>query len=290
MVARCFISMLELSGVTKRYGSDAVAVEALRGIDLSIGAGEMVAIMGPSGCGKSTLLHLLGALDTPSGGSVRLDGRPLEALADRERTELRRTQLGFVFQFFNLVPVLTAAENVALPAVVGRMPAAARAARLAEVIADVGLEGLEDRLPNQLSGLRRNRAPLRPHPSRRPRPGHPPNRRRPPSRPRPGARRRTLRAQRHAPRSARRTDRPDHRSQHGRQKHLHPPGRQGSSGNSKGTCGARAVTAVLIVMAITICVVVLNYRVNQRCYCGGQYRYHWDYAGWWCDRCGRKRT
>ena len=160
IVARSFGSMLEISGVTKRYQSDGVAVDALRGIDLTIGAGEMVAIMGPSGCGKSTLLHLMGALDTPTSGSVELEGRALGSLDDRARTTLRRDRLGFVFQFFNLVPVLSVAENVSLPAVVGRMPAAARAARLREVLADVGLEGYEDRLPSQLSGGQQQRVAI----------------------------------------------------------------------------------------------------------------------------------
>jgi putative ABC transport system ATP-binding protein len=152
--------MLEITGVTKRYQSDGVAVDALRGIDLSIAGGQMVAIMGPSGCGKSTLLHLMGALDTPTDGSVQLEGRSLGDLDDKARTELRRTRLGFVFQFFNLVPVLTVAENVALPAVVGRTPTAMRQERLAEVLADVGLEGYEDRMPNQLSGGQQQRVAI----------------------------------------------------------------------------------------------------------------------------------
>ena len=158
--------MLEVSGVlsasalTKSYQADGVSVDALRGVDLSIGAGELVAIMGPSGCGKSTLLHLLGALDTPSSGTVSLGGRELSSLSDKERTRVRRDDVGFVFQFFNLVPVLTAAENIALPAVVGRTSGARRAQRLAEVIAAVGLTGLEGRLPNQLSGGQQQRVAI----------------------------------------------------------------------------------------------------------------------------------
>jgi putative ABC transport system ATP-binding protein len=152
--------VLELSGVDKSYASDGVTVEALRGVDLSVGAGEFVAIMGPSGCGKSTLLHLMGALDAPTTGEVLLEGTSMRALSDRQRTEIRRTRIGFVFQFFNLVPVLTVAENIALPAVVGRAPAAARAERLAELIAAVGLEGLEDRLPNQVSGGQQQRVAI----------------------------------------------------------------------------------------------------------------------------------
>ena len=149
--------MLEVSGVTKQYGG---GVDALRGIDLSIGAGELVAIMGPSGCGKSTLLHLLGALDTPTAGEVRLGSRSLGAMTDKERTEARRTDIGFVFQFFNLVPVLDVTENIALPAVVGKVPAKRRAERLQAVVAAVGLEGFEDRLPNQLSGGQQQRVAI----------------------------------------------------------------------------------------------------------------------------------
>jgi putative ABC transport system ATP-binding protein len=152
--------MLKVLGVTKSYRTDGVEVEALRGVDLAVGDGELVAIMGPSGCGKSTLLHVMGALDTPTGGYVELDGLPLGELNDRDRTEVRRTRIGFVFQFFNLVPVLTAAENIALPAVVGRTPSKERAARLEEVVAQVGLEGLESRLPSQLSGGQQQRVAI----------------------------------------------------------------------------------------------------------------------------------
>jgi len=152
--------MLEVLGVTKSYRADGVEVAALRGVDLTVGDGELVAIMGPSGCGKSTLLHVMGALDTPTIGEVRLDGRSLGTLSDRERTEVRRTRIGFVFQFFNLVPVLTVAENVALPAVVGRAPTKDRETRLREVLASVGLLELRDRLPNQLSGGQQQRVAI----------------------------------------------------------------------------------------------------------------------------------
>ena len=152
--------MLDVSGVTKSYRSDGVGVDALRGVDLLVGRGELIAIMGPSGCGKSTLLHLMGALDTPSEGTVSLNGRSLATLSDRERTRVRRDEVGFVFQFFNLVPVLTVAENIALPAVVGRKPAKERDRRLAELVPLVGLEGLERRLPNQLSGGQQQRVAI----------------------------------------------------------------------------------------------------------------------------------
>ena len=152
--------MLAVSGVTKSYQADGLTVDALRGIDVNVSEGEFVAIMGPSGCGKSTLLHLMGALDTPTTGTVSLRGQTLSSMTDRERTRVRRDDIGFVFQFFNLVPVLTAAENIALPAVVGRKPAKQRAERLAEVIAAVSLAGLESRLPNQLSGGQQQRVAI----------------------------------------------------------------------------------------------------------------------------------
>src|SRR5262245_60458673 len=107
--------MMELQDVTKTYQQGRRCVQALRGVSLRIDSGEFVSIMGPSGSGKSTLLHLLGALDTPTTGRALFDGRDLRSLPDRERSLLRRSRIGFVFQFFNLLPTLTALENVTLP-------------------------------------------------------------------------------------------------------------------------------------------------------------------------------
>src|SRR5215468_8731385 len=119
--------MLELQEVTKVYQQGRREVHALRGASLQIQAGEFVSIMGPSGSGKSTVLHLLGALDTPTTGRALFRGRDLQSLSDWERSLLRRTRVGFVFQFFNLLPTLTAAENVALPLLLaGRGRAGAR--------------------------------------------------------------------------------------------------------------------------------------------------------------------
>src|SRR5881227_99296 len=109
------MSMMELREVTKHYLQGQRKVEALRGVSLRIEAGEFVSIMGPSGSGKSTLMHLLGALDSPTSGEVFFQNRPLHKMSDKELAALRRTRIGFVFQFFNLLPTLTAAENVALP-------------------------------------------------------------------------------------------------------------------------------------------------------------------------------
>lgn len=141
-----------LDNVTKVYQQGRRHVEAVRGVSLQIRSGEFVSIMGPSGSGKSTLLHLLGALDTPTTGRVVYHGRDLQSLSDRERSMLRRTRIGFVFQFFNLLPTLTAAENVALPLLLG---GAAR--NLAQKSARAGLErvGLSERahhFSDELSG------------------------------------------------------------------------------------------------------------------------------------------
>ncbi|MGE3804441.1 MAG: ABC transporter ATP-binding protein [Gemmataceae bacterium] len=142
----------ELDNVTKVYHTGKRLVEAVRGVSLRVCAGEFVSIMGPSGSGKSTLLHLLGALDTPTTGRVLFHGKDLQAMSDRERSYLRRTRLGFVFQFFNLLPTLTAAENVALP-----MLLAGENRKNAQKWALAGLErmGLSKRaqhFPDEMSG------------------------------------------------------------------------------------------------------------------------------------------
>src|SRR5688572_16934181 len=127
-------AILELAGAAKRYGDGDAAVVAVAGIDLRVEQGEFLAVMGPSGCGKSTLLHLLGGLDTPTSGDVRIDGELVSGLADDELTAVRRHRIGFVFQFFNLVPVLTVAENVALPLVIAGVAKAERRQRVDEML------------------------------------------------------------------------------------------------------------------------------------------------------------
>jgi putative ABC transport system ATP-binding protein len=144
--------LIEARDLHKEYALDGVTVEALRGIDLAIESGEFLAIMGPSGCGKSTLLHLLGALDTPSRGDVLLEGAPLGAMSDDELTAVRRHRVGFVFQFFNLVPVLNAVENVALPAVIDGVATGKANERAAELLARFDLTAASTKLPSQLSG------------------------------------------------------------------------------------------------------------------------------------------
>jgi len=138
--------------VEKIYENGAARVPALRGVDLAVAPGEFVALMGPSGCGKSTLLHLCGAMDRPTSGRVVFDGRELGRLDDDALTRLRRTRVGFVFQFFNLLPTLTVAENIALPLLLAG-GGAARARKRAESLAGrVGLTERLDHYPQQLSG------------------------------------------------------------------------------------------------------------------------------------------
>lgn len=146
------------SGLTKRYGSGATEVVALAGVDLVVPEGQFVTVMGPSGCGKSTLLNLLGGLDHPSAGTISIEGNTLGELADDRLTELRRRRIGFVFQFFNLIPVLDAVENAALPLRLdGVRDAESRATAWLERV------GLADRLhnrPDQLSGGQQQRVAI----------------------------------------------------------------------------------------------------------------------------------
>jgi putative ABC transport system ATP-binding protein len=142
----------ELQDVTKRYEQGRRVVEAVRGVSLQIRSGEFVSIMGPSGSGKSTLMHLLGALDTPTTGKVFFHGQDLELMTDRERSYLRRNRVGFIFQFFNLLPTLTALENVALPILLGGQRRRA-ANKVAEASLDrVGMLKRSDHFPDEMSG------------------------------------------------------------------------------------------------------------------------------------------
>jgi putative ABC transport system ATP-binding protein len=146
--------------VRKVYGSGAVAVHALRGVELEIRAGEFTAMAGPSGSGKSTLLNLIGGLDQATEGQVEVDGRELGALSSAERTRLRRDRVGFVFQSYNLVPVLTALENAEYVLVLQGVAARERRDRVRALFAAVGLEGLEDRFPRELSGGQQQRVAI----------------------------------------------------------------------------------------------------------------------------------
>ena len=115
--------IIEARAVLKTYETGKVRVAALKGIDLAVSRGEMVAIMGPSGCGKTTLLNCLSGLDSVDGGEIVIEGTPLQAMSDRDRTDYRARRMGFVFQFYNLIPVLTAVENVELPLLISRVAA-----------------------------------------------------------------------------------------------------------------------------------------------------------------------
>jgi putative ABC transport system ATP-binding protein len=141
-------TILETRGLTKVYRADGVATPALRGMDLAIGKGDFVSIMGPSGCGKSTLLYLMGLLDTPTEGAVIVAGTDTRGLSDGGRTHLRREHIGFVFQRFNLLPTISAEDNVALALRLRGLPVGAQAR---EMLAAVGLEDKRRRRPNQLS-------------------------------------------------------------------------------------------------------------------------------------------
>jgi putative ABC transport system ATP-binding protein len=144
--------MMELVEVTKIYQQGRRTVQAVRGVSLRIEAGEYVSIMGPSGSGKSTLMHLLGALDTPTTGKALFDGKDLRSMSDRQRSLLRRTRIGFVFQFFNLLPTLTAAENVAMPLLLGGTSRRAALAKSAASLERVGLDHRADHFPEEMSG------------------------------------------------------------------------------------------------------------------------------------------
>ncbi|HET7490058.1 MAG TPA: ABC transporter ATP-binding protein [Acidimicrobiales bacterium] len=148
---------LELRGVAKTYGEGPSEVQALRGVDLAVAGAELVAVMGPSGSGKSTLLTIAGSLEEPTAGEVLVAGTPLAGLSRNDRARLRRRSIGYVFQDFNLLPGLTAVENVALPLELDGVPArAARAAGLA-ALEELGLAERAERYPDELSGGERQR-------------------------------------------------------------------------------------------------------------------------------------
>jgi putative ABC transport system ATP-binding protein len=152
MDGKRFPAMMDLQNVSKVYQQGRRSVRAVQGVSLHISAGEFVSIMGPSGSGKSTLLHLLGALDTPTTGKVFFNGRDLQSLSDRERSLLRRGAIGFVFQFFNLLPTLTAAENVALPLLLAGQGRARAQEQARAALDGVGLSDRASHFPEELSG------------------------------------------------------------------------------------------------------------------------------------------
>ena len=144
--------MIRLRGIERVFRVGEEEVHALRGVNLDIAAGEYLSIMGPSGSGKSTLLNLIGLLDRPNAGRYELDERDVTGLSDDEQARVRREKIGFVFQFFHLVPRLTAAQNIELPMVLAGIDPAERNARLAKLLAEYGLEARARHRPDQLSG------------------------------------------------------------------------------------------------------------------------------------------
>jgi putative ABC transport system ATP-binding protein len=152
--------VIELRDIRRTFVVGDQPVHALAGVDETIADREHVAIMGPSGSGKSTLLNMIGCLDRPTAGSYRLDGKEVGQLDDEELTRIRREHIGFVFQFFHLVPRLTAAGNVELPLLFGGVARAERRRRVDEVLAQVGLSPRKDHRPDQLSGGERQRVAI----------------------------------------------------------------------------------------------------------------------------------
>jgi len=152
--------IVELTGVKKDYGQAEVVVHALRGIDLQLGAGEFTAVAGPSGSGKSTLLNIIGGLDRPSSGSVAVAGQDIGDLGRGALSRLRLERIGFVFQSYNLLPVLTAYENAEYVLLLRGVPAAERRRRVMAMLQEVGLAGMENRFPRELSGGQQQRVAI----------------------------------------------------------------------------------------------------------------------------------
>jgi putative ABC transport system ATP-binding protein len=152
--------IVQATGVHKSYQTGQVSVQALRGVDLSVRRGEMVAIMGPSGCGKTTLLNCLSGLDTADQGEIAIEGKSLTEMSDRQRTAYRARRMGFVFQFYNLLPVLSAVENVELPLLVSGVRLREARTRALESLAQVGLGQRAYHRPAELSGGERQRATI----------------------------------------------------------------------------------------------------------------------------------
>jgi putative ABC transport system ATP-binding protein len=149
--------VVRTSDLWKIYPQEPEPVQAVRGVTLEVARGEFVAMAGPSGSGKTTLLNLLGGLTRPTRGTVKVAGRELTALSDRALANLRLESIGFVFQAYNLLPVLTALENAEFTLLLRGVPAAERRRRVLEIFGEIGIEGLEDRLPGKLSGGQQQR-------------------------------------------------------------------------------------------------------------------------------------
>jgi putative ABC transport system ATP-binding protein len=154
------LNAVDARGLTKVYGEGSTAVHALDGVDFVVTSGEFVAVMGPSGSGKSTLLHIIGALESPTAGTVAVGARRFEGLDDKELTLLRRDHIGFIFQFFNLLPSLTALENVMLPALIARRRDRELEERARALLGRVGLGERAEHRPSELSGGEQQRVSI----------------------------------------------------------------------------------------------------------------------------------
>ncbi len=154
------MAFLEAHSLSKTYRDAEVPVDVFESLDLAVEEGEMVAVVGPSGIGKSTLLHLLGGLDRPDGGTVRVEQRELTVMSNDELARFRNRNVGFVFQFHHLLPEFTAVENVAMPGWIGRIPTEEALKRAAALLAELGLEARSQHFPNQLSGGEQQRVAI----------------------------------------------------------------------------------------------------------------------------------
>jgi len=153
-------NIVEVTGLTKDYGEGGVATHALRGVDLVLNSGEFASMAGPSGSGKTTLLNIIGALDRPTSGSVKIEGTEITALSGNQLSLLRRDRIGFIFQNYNLIPVLTALENAEYVLMLQNFSKEKRRERVMMVLKEVGLEGLEHRFPRELSGGQQQRVAI----------------------------------------------------------------------------------------------------------------------------------
>jgi len=151
------VSVIDVQNAARHYGSGETRVNALDGVSVTIRPGEFTALVGPSGSGKTTLLNLIGGLDTPSDGTVLLTGTPISRMSGNQLSDFRRDHIGFIFQAYNLIPVLTAAENVDYIMLLQGVPETERRRRTLEILKKVGLEGKEDRRPSELSGGQQQR-------------------------------------------------------------------------------------------------------------------------------------
>ena len=152
--------IVSLTNVIKNYGHGEVITKALQGIDLKINQGDFSVIMGPSGCGKSTMLNIIGGLDKTTSGEVKFDGKDFNSLTNKELSIIRRNQIGFVFQNYNLLPVLTAYENAEYVLMLQEMPVSQRKEKVMHFFKEMGLDGLENRFPRELSGGQQQRVAI----------------------------------------------------------------------------------------------------------------------------------